>query len=149
MAEPFVAAPPCAVCGRPASRVELIAPGGRPAEWGTWSAERRESFTRAVTQAFARQPEPAWWLLFAGVAAGNGIGDPVDPDRAERLTRAFRQPYRYAAVREAHFYDDAGFCGPCDAAYCYSHWHPSATEYGRCPQGHGKSLDPFWYPVDH
>lgn len=152
MAEPFVAVPACAVCGRPTSRVELIAPGGRPAEWDRWSAERRDSFTQAVARAFtpagAPGPRPGWWLLFSGVAAGNGNGDPVDVARAERLTRAFRRPYRYAAVREADFYDDAGFCGECDAPYCYTHWHPSATEYGRCPQGHGRSLDPFWYPCD-
>ena len=44
----------------------------------------------------------------------------------------------------AGFYDDAGFCQDCDAAYCYRHWHVSETGYEHCPAGHGKSLDPHW-----
>ena len=51
---------------------------------------------------------------------------------------------RFAQVRTAGFYDDAGFCQDCDAPYCYQHWHVSESGYGHCPRGHGKSLDPHW-----
>ena len=33
---------------------------------------------------------------------------------------------------------------PTDAAYCYFHWNAVDSEYGFCPHGHGKSLDPDW-----
>jgi len=32
LAEAMLAAPPCAVCGTPSARIELVAPGGLPAE---------------------------------------------------------------------------------------------------------------------
>jgi len=37
-------APHCAVCGSPATRVEIVAPGRVPAEWEQWKAERRQAF---------------------------------------------------------------------------------------------------------
>jgi hypothetical protein len=114
----FVAAPQCAVCGRPATRVELVAP---------------------------QDPGQQWRLIYHGLAAGTGDhGTAVSEARALLLTEAFTPPLRYPTVHRADLYDDAGFCGPCDRAYCYTHWNPSRTEYGRCPNGHGKSLDPFW-----
>ena len=85
-----------------------------------------------------------WVLRYSGPAA-SGEG-PVDAARADLITAAFRPPHRFAAVHAAGFYDDAGFCGDCDTPYCATHWHLSATGYGRCPQGHGKSLDPHWSP---
>ena len=33
LARPMVVTPPCAVCGTPSARVELVAPGQLPAEW--------------------------------------------------------------------------------------------------------------------
>ena len=36
-------------------------------------------------------------------------------------------------VRNAGFYDDAGFCQDCDAPYCYRHWHVSEGGYGYSP----------------
>ena len=135
----MVAVPPCAVCGLPSARVELVAPGGWPAGWGQWSQDRRQAWR-------ARRGPDQWYLLFEGVAAGNGSGGPVSAERAARIAGAFGEPFTWVRVRTAGFYDDAGFCGDCDAAYCYRHWHVSATGYGHCPRGHGKSLDAHWSP---
>jgi len=138
LAEAMLAAPPCAVCGTPSARIELVAPGGLPAEWERWPGTVRDTFLH-------REPGQ-WYLLFDGVAAGNGYGDPIEASRAGRIARAFRPPLGFAQVRTAGFYDDAGFCQDCDAPYCYQHWHVSETGYGYCPRGHGKSLDPHWSP---
>ncbi len=143
MPVPFVAEPTCAVCGKPATRIELIAPGGRPAQWGEWSPDRRAAFQNAI----ARYGD-SWWLMYEGLAGGNGNGGPADTGKAQRISDAFTPPLSFARVHQADFYDDAGFCAGCDVAYCYWHWNPSSTEYGHCPQGHGKSLDPFWFLDD-
>jgi hypothetical protein len=50
MAKPMVVIPPCAACGTPAARIELVAPGQVPAEW-----EQRPSTVRA---GIVRQREP-------------------------------------------------------------------------------------------
>ncbi|MEO3772155.1 hypothetical protein [Micromonospora sp. B9E7] len=144
MLQAFVAEPPCAVCGRPAAHVELVAPASQPADWQRWSPQQRDAYNAARQ----RHDDQQWWLLFSGIEAGNGSGRPVDLAEAQRIANAFTQPYRYAAVASAGFYDDAGFCGQCDAPYCYHHWNVSNTGYGACPQGHGKSLDPHWWPDD-
>jgi hypothetical protein len=138
LAEAMEAAPPCAVCGTPSARVELVAPGGFPAEWERWPGTVRDTFLH-------REPGQ-WYLLFTGVAAYNGYGDPIEASRAGRIARAFRPPLSFAQVRTAGFYDDAGFCQDCDAPYCYRHWHVSESGYGSYPRGHGKSLDPHWSP---
>ena len=81
-----------------------------------------------------RQREPGqWYLLYKGVAACNGYGDPIDASQAGRIAQAFRPPLRFAQVHTAGFYDDAGFCQDCDAPHCYRHWHVSETGYGHCP----------------
>jgi len=118
--------------------VEIVAPGQVPAEWELWKAGRR--------QAFGERRDPGrWCLLFEGVAAGNGwAGDAIEAVRAELIGVAVEEPYKYAQVHAAGFYDDAGFCERCDAVYRYRHWRVSETGYGHCPQGHGKSLDPHW-----
>lgn len=138
-AKPIVVAPPCAVCGTPSARVELVAPGELPAEWDQWPGTAQTSVTHD------RQPGQ-WYLLVSGPAAGNGYGHPIDTAQAGQIASAFEPPLRYAQVHTAGFYDDAGFCPDCDAPYCYRHWHVSETGYGRCPRGHGKSLDPHWLP---
>ncbi len=135
----MVALPPCAVCGSPSARIELVAPGDRPADWDRWSQDRKDAWA-------ARREPDRWYLLFAGVASGNGSGDPVSAQRAGQITEAFRRPLSWAQVRTAGFYDDAGLCQECDAVYCYRHWQVSATGYGHCPRGHGKSLGPHWSP---
>jgi len=136
MAQAMVVTPPCAVCGTPSARVELVAPGRLPAEWEQWP--------RTVQDSIQRQRQPGQWhLLFKGVASCNGYGDPIDASRAGRIAQAFRPPLHFARST-AVFYDDAGFCQDCDAPYCYHHWQVSGSGYGYCPRGHGKSLDPHW-----
>ena len=108
MAQPMVVTPPCAVCGIPSARVELVAPGHLPAEWKQWP--------RTVQASIQRQRQPGQrYLLFKGVAAYNGYGDPIDASRAGQIAQAFRPPLRFAQVHTAGFYDDAGFCQDCDA----------------------------------
>ena len=137
MAQPMVVTPPCAACGTPSARVELVAPGRLPAEWEQWP--------RTVQDSIQRQRQPGqWYLLFKGVASCNGYGDPIDASRAGRIAQAFRPPLHFGQVHTAGFYDDAGFCQDCDAPYCYHHWQVSGSGYGHCPRGHGKSLDPHW-----
>ena len=94
MAQAMVVTPPCAVCGTPSARVELIAPGRLPAEWQQWP--------RAVQDSIERQRQPGqWYLLFKGVAAHNGYGDPINASRAGRIAQAFRPPLRFAQVHTA------------------------------------------------
>ncbi len=120
MAKPIVVTPPCAACGAPAARIELVPPGQLPAEWGQWPSTVRDSVAR-------QRQSGQWYLLFKGVASYNGYGDPIDAGRAAQIARAFRPPLCFAQVRTAGFSDDAGFCQDCDAPYCYRHWH------GTCP----------------
>jgi|HubBroStandDraft_4_1064222.scaffolds.fasta_scaffold01447_12 hypothetical protein len=137
----ILAEPLCAACGEVAARVEVVPPGQLPARWRRWSRKHRQSFEQHRDQA-------QWYLMFAGVTAGNGwVGDPVSAERAHVIIEAFRRPYRFEQVHAAELYDDAGFCEPCDAAYCHRHWHLSDTGYGRCPQQHGKSLGPRHGPA--
>jgi hypothetical protein len=75
MATPMVVTPPCAVCGTPSARVELVAPGHVPAGWEQWPGTVRDSIVR-------RRAPGQWYLLFKGVATYNGYGDPIDAGRA-------------------------------------------------------------------
>src|ERR1017187_3964281 len=85
MAQAMVVTPPCAVCGTPSARVELVAPGHLPAEWEQWP--------RTVQDSIGRRRRPGqWYLVFTGVAAGNGYGDPIDASEAGRIAQAFRSP---------------------------------------------------------
>lgn len=131
LARPIVATPPCAACGTPAARIELVAPGQLPAQWEQWPS--------TVQAAIVRERQPGQWhLLIAGPAAGNGYGDPIDTARAGQIAWAFQPPLRFAQVREAGVHDDAGFCPDCDAPYCHQHWHVSETGHGSCPHGHAR-----------
>ena len=47
MAEAIVVSPPCAACGAPATRIELVAPGQLPAQWEQWPRTVRDSFLAA------------------------------------------------------------------------------------------------------
>ncbi|GAA0936448.1 hypothetical protein [Actinocorallia libanotica] len=114
----------CARCGAVAARVEVYGPGETP---------------RGGEAALG---PGKWWLVFEGVVGCNGRGDLIDEARARRISRAFTPPLSYRQVHEAGFHDDAGFCAECDAGYCHGCWNPSTSGFGRCPNGHGKSLDP-------
>jgi hypothetical protein len=99
----IVAAPPCAVCGSASARIELVAPGGNPAGWDNWSQQRKDRWQ-------GRRDPGEWYLLFEGVAAGNGSGGPISADWARRIAAGFAEPLGWAQVHMAGFYDDAGFC---------------------------------------
>ncbi len=116
MATGMVAALRCATCGSPSALVELVAPGGLPAEWERWSDDEKDAFRQY------RDPDQ-WWLLFEGIAAGNGDGNAITADKAARIAEAFAMPCTYDRVHAAGLYDDAGFCGTCSVPYCYRHWH--------------------------
>jgi hypothetical protein len=115
--EPFIYEPPCAACGRAATHVEL----------------RREG--------------DAWWFVYEGLVAGNGLGHRQSDAKAALLTAAFADPPHFDLMQAADLhYDNAGFCVACGLPYCVKHWNVSVSGYGRCPKGHGKSLDPHWSP---
>lgn len=142
MGQGMVAEPPCAICGMPSARVELVAPGELPAHWGTWPDWEKDTFARHYR-------DPArWHLLYKGPAAESGLGRAIDSAEAATIMKAFQPPLTYPRVHVAGFYDDAGICGECDAPYCRTHWHVSESGLGRCPAGHSKSLDPHWWPED-
>jgi hypothetical protein len=134
--EHFVAAPHCIVCNRRASYVELAPPGYAPLAGGRASVAR------------AAHPD-AWWLVFKSIESGNGYGAPISPEEAQRLALAFSEPITFAKVASARLYDDAGFCAECEQPYCYEPWNVDRGAFGRCPKGHGRSLDPNWSPEDY
>ena len=85
MAKAMVVTPPCAVCGTPSARIELVTPGQLPAKWEQWPS--------TVQASISRQREPGqWYLLFQGVAAYNGYGDPIDASQAGRIVQRSRLP---------------------------------------------------------
>jgi hypothetical protein len=132
-------APPCAECGQKYARVEVIPPGQLPEEFAEWTVRQqaRHLLVRDLRQ---------WYLICKGIAAeGN---HPISAERAAVITAAFQPPLTYAKVHSAGFEDDSGFCGQCDAVYCYQHWHVTVSGYGWCPRRHGKSLDPHWFPEE-
>jgi hypothetical protein len=124
MPTPFVAAPACAECGQAASHVELIATGSGASVYA----------------------EDNWRFVYSGPGGSNGGGDLITEERAERLTEAFVEPFRFATIATAGLYDNAGFCERCDAAYCGWHWNITTSGLGTCPRGHSTSLDPHWSP---
>jgi hypothetical protein len=108
LARAMVVSPPCAACGTPATRIELVAPGQLPAQWEQWPGKVRDSF-------LGHRGPGQWYLILDGVATSNGHGNPVQAGEAGRIAQAFRPPLRYDKVATAGFYDDAGFCQDCDA----------------------------------
>lgn len=69
----------------------------------------------------------------------------IDAKRAGRIAALFSGPPDGEALRK-EFYDRAGFCSDCGVFYCEEHWSVSPIGYGKCPKGHGQSLDPHWSP---
>lgn len=132
--------PKCAVCGRPSARIEILKPDERPSNLDDWEPQWRELFLK-------HWDPTRWRLLFSSIGGGNGVaGDSMSKDKAERWLAALQGPLTYERVRSLDLYDDIGFCGECRKPYCDTHWTVSASGLGRCPEGHGKSLDPHWSP---
>ena len=81
----MIATPPCAECGSPSTRIELVAPGEFPADWEQWPGTVRGTFLPH------REPGQ-WYLIFKGIATCNGYGNTIETSRAERIARAFQPP---------------------------------------------------------
>jgi len=87
-----------------------------------------------------------WRLRFVGIEAGNGSGDVIATERARALIEVLTPPIDVDRLDDLGFYDDAGICRDCQVPYCAEHWSVSVSGYGRCANGHGKTLDPHWSP---
>jgi hypothetical protein len=96
MARAMVVTPPCAACGAPATRIELVAPDQLPARWEHWPHSVRDSFLR-------HRGPGQWYLIRDGVATSNGYGNPVQAGEAGRIAWAFRPPLRYDRVPRPGF----------------------------------------------
>jgi hypothetical protein len=134
-------APPCRICGKPAVRLEIVPPGKLPQEWDDWEPADRQIFSK-------HRDASKYVLLFRGVECGNGFGDPISEQEARDIVGMLSPTFDLEAVHR-RFYDDLGYCAECGAFYCTTHWSPDSGGYGHCPNGHGKSLDPFWKPEDY
>jgi integrase len=58
MATPMMVTPPCAACGTPSARVELVAPGHVPAGWEQWPGTVQASTRIKLPKARKRVVEP-------------------------------------------------------------------------------------------
>ena len=85
---------------------------------------------------------------YRGLLSGNGRGEFITADEAERIFAAFVSKFSITKIALADIYDDGGFCRECEKFYCAKCWNASASGGGRCPTGHFKSLDPHWSPGD-
>jgi len=91
MAKPMMMTPPCAACGTPSARIELVAPGQFPAEWEQWPS--------TVQASILRRREPGqWYLLFKGVAAYNGV---LRVGNQGRVGRDLREQVRQGTWKSA------------------------------------------------
>lgn len=132
--------PVCLICGQTSATVEVVPPHTQPDEWESWDDTRRQTFAKY------RDPN-SHQLLCSTPGGSNGwVGEAIDSELVDRIIAAFSGKPRAEAFQAAGFYDNAGFCAGCGAFYCEKHWSVSATGFGTCPQGHGKSLDSFWHP---
>ena len=102
--------------------------------------------SRCEGQASRIEITPDLFLKYAGPGGWNGdVGDKIPEEDAAAIIEIFADPIEPERLK-SRFYDMAGFCSVCMAFYCESCWNSSATGFGKCPEGHGKSLDPHWSP---
>ncbi len=123
----------CAVCGEPAACIEIRTP-----------EELSQKSPRVGGRPTNSKTPGVYKLRYEG-PGGSGGFNIIDAERAERIAALFSGPPDGEALRK-EFYDRAGFCPDCGVYYCAQHWSVSATGFGVCPKGHGKSLDPHWSP---
>ena len=77
---------------------------------------------------------------------GGASGDlQITKEDATLIRDIFNEPLNAEKLRD-RFYDRAGLCPICNYYYCEKCWNISTTGYGKCPKGHGESLDPHWSP---
>jgi hypothetical protein len=132
--------PKCKACGAPSASIEVIAPHELPMEWASWHPARREVFNKYRAPA-------SYQLLYEGPGGGNGlVGDAISAGRSAAIIAAFIDAPTAEKMEAAGLFDDAGWCRDCREFYCPEHWSISSTDYGTCPSGHGKSLNPHWHP---
>ena len=137
----FIINPPCAVCGKPSAHMELVPPGDLPSRFPTWKPELQETFHK--------YHDPSKWRwLFEGSVTYNGLGSDITEEQAATETWAFSEPFEAWRLREVECERGAGFCARCELFYCEGHWNSSVTGYGKCPEGHGETIDPHWSPDD-
>ncbi|MBI6118775.1 hypothetical protein [Salegentibacter maritimus] len=129
----------CSKCGNTAAKIEIVEPNAYPKDAVNWNIKDYELYEKY--RDFSLN-----YLLYTGPGGSNGyIGDPIDLNRKKAIIDAFTKPYNSIKIRQ-QFYDMAGFCTMCNKFYCSKHWHTTTSEYGKCPEGHHKSLDPHWSP---
>ena len=134
----LVIEPRCVRCSRTTARIEITPPNEWPEGSDAWQSERRDRY--AQRRNFTR-----FYLMYHGLGGNNGdVGDGMDESEAVRILEAFSNPPVPNKVQE-EFHDGAGLCLPCEEFYCATHWGVD-DGFGRCPRGHGKSLDPHWSP---
>lgn len=131
--------PSCAMCGARSALVEVLSPGELPSDFEQWPAPGRESYLQHVGTA-------NWRLRYEGPGGGNGSGHRISEVRARLLIAVLSAPISFERVGELDLYDNAGICRTCAIPYCSRHWGISSSGSGRCPNGHGASLDPHWSP---
>ena len=132
--------PKCDICKEPSARIEILAPGEMPSRIDEWEPKWRELFLKH------RHPGK-WRMLFSSLGGGNGVtGDAISEEKAALWQETLSDPITFERVRTLRIYDDLGFCRECKVPYCDTHWAVSSTGFGRCPKGHGRSLDPHWSP---
>ncbi len=130
--------PTCDVCGKAATRVQVIPPGRLPSDFATWDREGQDRYLR-------HHDSTQWRFIYSGVEGGNGGGDDIPAGEAARLAAAFSEPLTYDKVTTSGLFDEAGYCAKCRVPYCFEHWGAGLGS-GTCPRGHWKSLDPHWSP---
>lgn len=127
----------CAKCSGDGASVEVIAPGGLPQAWDSWSAQDRANHLHYTDAS-------RWRLLYSGVYAGTGTtGDPISEPKAANLY-AMLHPINLEAVRD-RFWDALGWCFTCEAFYCARHWYgcTGGGGYLMCPRDHVQKMDRY------
>jgi hypothetical protein len=129
--------PPCEICGKASATIEIVQPNELPQQFEERDEESQARYKKYRDAGVAYE-------TYRGPGGGNGnLGDPITPERAQKIISAFSQSTPTPEdIRAADFYDNAGFCLACAKFYCYEHWNVSDIGYGHCPAGHGASLDP-------
>ncbi|WP_271765183.1 hypothetical protein [Aquimarina algiphila] len=131
--------PMCSECNNSVAKIEIVEPNLYPKGANEWSNEKLNQYKKI-------RNFDATYLLYSGPGGNNGeIGDAINLKRKLRIIDAFTKPYIASKIRD-QFYDMAGYCDSCCEFYCSKHWSSSSFGYGKCPKGHGKSLDPHWSP---
>ena len=137
--------PKCSVCDETCSRIEIIPSGKLPVEWNKWDEDERRLFNGARQ----RHAKDGYTLIRDGIETSNGTtGDPIDEGEALAIVAALTEPYQKEKLAASGLHPDDGLCTDCGKFYCYNHWGRPQIGYGRCPNGHGRSLDPHWHPPD-